>query len=236
VSKSAFDQWTEYYQKMAVKGAELLWPSETLIRLFKGNYIPDLQKDYAGRKVIDVGFGNGNNSIFLGSLGLELYGTEVSPEICKEVSGRLQSSGLDSDLRVGTNRDIPFDADTFDFLVSWNVIHYENTEEHMWAAIAEYQRVLKPGGRFFISTTGPEHKILTNSETVGSHLYRIGRDDDFRKGQVFFYFDAPNYIQYYFSEKFDNVLVGRTHDFLMTETLDWYIVTGVKQQNDPTTL
>ena len=95
-------------------------------------------------------------------------------------------------------------------------------------AIEEYRRVLKPGGRFFISTTGPEHLILKDSRTLGAHRYQIGRADDFRKGQVFFYFDAPNYIQHYFAEHFKDVLVGRTHDLLFTATLDWFIITGVK--------
>jgi ubiquinone/menaquinone biosynthesis C-methylase UbiE len=206
----------------------LLWPSETLVRLFKGNYVPGLDKQYAGKKVLDVGFGNGNNLIFLASLGLSLAGTEVAPEICEMISARFRQVGVDADLRVGTNRQLPFLDNTFDFLVSWNVIHYENTEPDMRAAIAEYQRVLKPGGRFFVSTTGPEHKILQDGKTLGGHRYEIGRADDFRKGQVYFYFDAPNYIQMYFGEQFRDVLVGRTHDMLLTETLDWFIVTGVK--------
>jgi SAM-dependent methyltransferase len=98
----------------------------------------------------------------------------------------------------------------------------------MQASIKEYRRVLKPGGRFFISTTGPEHLILDGAETVGCHLYRIGREDDFRKGSVYFYFDAANYIHYYFDPHFDDVLVGRTHDQLFTATLDWFVITGCK--------
>ncbi|MDH4187792.1 MAG: class I SAM-dependent methyltransferase [Nitrospira sp.] len=206
-----------------------MWPSETLVRLFKGDYIPGLHRDYAGKRVIDIGFGNGNNLMFLASLGLYLYGTEVREEICEMVRQKLARLGLNADLRVGTNRCLPFADNEFDFLVSWNVIHYEDNEAAICEAIAEYHRVLAPGGRFFVSTTGPEHKILRDSDTLGGHRYRIGRDDDFRKGQVFFYFDAPNYVQCYFSRLFSKVLVGRTHDFLMTETLDWFVATGVKE-------
>jgi ubiquinone/menaquinone biosynthesis C-methylase UbiE len=138
--------------------------------------------------------------------------------------------GFEADLRVGTNRHIPFAENQFDFLVSWNVLHYEDNEADIQQALVECRRVLKPGGRFFVSTTGPEHKILQDSTTLGSHRYRIGREDDFRQGQVFFYFDAPNYIHHYFSQVFGDIQVGRTHDFLFTETLDWFIVTGVKPQ------
>src|SRR5262249_34122909 len=113
-------------------------------------------------------------------------------------------------------------------LVSWNVIHYENSAEAMAAAVREYRRVLKPGGRLFISTTGPEHKILLNPRTVGPHLYQILRPDDHRRGHIFFYFDDEMTIRSFFEPHFEEVLVGRTHDHLFTEILDLFIITGVK--------
>jgi len=227
-NQEAFSKWAETYRKFAAEGSELMWPSETLIRLFKGNYIPGLKRNYAGQSVLDIGFGNGNNLLFLGSLGLKLSGVEVDKDICEKTGAKLKMVGHDADLKVGTNKALPFPDKSFDFIVSWNVLHYEPTEPDIRAAIKEYCRVLKPGGRFFISTTGPEHKILQDGKTLGGHRYQIGRQDDFRKGQVYFYFDSPNYIRHYFSECFTDVLVGRTHDFLMTETLDWYVVTGVR--------
>lgn len=228
MSKVSLDTWTDFYRKANAAGTELSWPSETLVRLFKGNYVPGLQKDFAGKTILDVGCGQGNNLFFLASLGLDIYGTEVSQEVCDTVENKLKSLGYKPSLSVGFNCELPFPDNTFDFLVSWNVIHYENTEEDMRRAIKEYSRVLKPNGRFFLSTTGPEHKILKDSISLGGHRYQIGRDDDFRKGEVFFYFDAPNYIKYYFGEEFIDVLVGRTHDFILTDTLDWFIVTGIK--------
>jgi ubiquinone/menaquinone biosynthesis C-methylase UbiE len=225
----AFEKWSAARKKSAQSGEELLWPSETLVRLFKGPYISGLDhRQCEGKRVIDIGFGSGNNLLFLATAGLSLAGTEVHEDICQAVTTRIAEYGFEADLRVGTNRAIPFDDNQFDFLVSWNVLHYEDNEADIQQALAEYGRVLKPGGRLFVSTTGPEHKILRNSTTLGGHRYQIGRDDDFRKGQVYFYFDAPNYIHHYFSQVFSDIQVGRTHDFLLTETLDWFIVTGVK--------
>lgn len=228
-ANEAFRKWATVYKKATRLGDQLLWPSETLVRLFCGNYIPGLNKQYHGKSVIDVGLGNGNNLVFLASLGLQLYGTEVAQDICDMVSQKLKILGYASDLQQGTNRGLPFKNNQFDYLVSWNVLHYENNEADIRSAITEYARVLKPGGRFFLSTTGPEHKILKDGSTVGPHLYRIGRRDDFRKGQTFFYFDSSGYIQYYFQEKFADVMVGKTNDFLFTETLDWFVVTGLKK-------
>lgn len=225
---TAIKDWVDHYNHCKATG-ETMWPCETLVRLFKGTYVPNLDRNHTGKKVLDVGCGGGNNLVFLASLGLELHGTEIDEAVCVQVRELLARLGHQADIRVGTNRSLPFPDGSFDYLVSWNVLHYEDNEADIEAGIQEYHRVLKPGGRFFLSTTGPEHKILIGGETLGGHRYRIGREDDFRKGQVYFYFDSPNYIRHYFSKLFPNVLVGRTHDELLTETLDWFIVSGEKK-------
>ena len=225
----AFDGWAALRRQWATGGSEIIWPSETLVRIVKGDYVPGLDKNYADKKVLEVGCGMGNNLVFLGSLGLSLCATEVREEICQIAKDYVAKTGYEVDARVGTNRALPFQDDEFDFLVSWNVVHYEDSERGMREAIAEYCRVLKPGGRLFVSTAGPKDMIMKNSSTLGGHRYRIGRDDDWRKGQVFFCFDAPSYVNFYFSERFSDVMVGRTYDFLFTETVDCFIVTGVKE-------
>jgi len=230
MKSESFEKWASEHTYDALDvGREALWPSETLVRIFKGRYVPGLEEPYDGKTVLDVGCGNGNNLVFLASLGLACSGTEVTGSICRMTQERLAQRGLQVDVRAGTNRELPFEDNTFDYLVSWNVVHYEDNEADIRAAIAEYHRVLKKGGRFVLSTTGPEHKILHNSRKRGAHLYEIGREDDFRKGEVFFYFDAPDHIHHYFGEKFSDVLVGRTHDVIFTDTLDWFIATGVKE-------
>jgi ubiquinone/menaquinone biosynthesis C-methylase UbiE len=228
MSVNTFEQWTNIYKKEACEGTDHKWPTETLIRLFKGTYVPQMDKNFEGKKILDVSCGNGSNLLFLGTIGMEIHGTEVTQELCDFAKKTLGDLGYKADIRVGTNKQLPYDDNTFDYLVSWNVIHYENTEEDVRAGLAEYRRVLKPGGRFFVCTAGPKHEVLINSKTLGGHRYEIGREDDFRKGQVFFYFDAPNYIQFYFDAFFNNVMIGEVCDHLFTKTINFYLVTGVK--------
>lgn len=223
-----FNKWADAYEKMMQQGTERQWPSETLIRLIRGPYLAQYNLKFAESKILDVGFGAGEAFYFLNTLGARLYGTEVDQSICDSVSDRLSHVGIDAELRVGTNTSLPFPDDNFDYLVSWNVIHYESNEKDMLAAIQEYARILKKGGRIFVSTTGPKHKILKDATSIAPHQYRIGRQDDHRKGQVFFYFDQPDEIQRIFSTAFSDILIGRTHDHLFTETLDWFIVSASK--------
>jgi SAM-dependent methyltransferase len=222
------EEWRAEHARLSTTQQHLLYPAETLVRLFKGAYIPHMPKSFDGLRACDVSCGSGNNAFFLHDLGLSVFATEIDEGICIDVRRRAESSGRNIDVRVGTNRDLPFDDDFFDFLVSWNVIHYERSEQELRRGIEEYARVLRPGGILVLSTTGPDHKILAGARTVGSHLYEIGRTDDFRQGERFFYFDAPNYLHFYFDGAFDQVMVGRIHDKLFTETLDWWLVTGRK--------
>jgi SAM-dependent methyltransferase len=226
--ESSFDSWAEHYRRGAEDGSEPLWPSECLIRLFRGPYIVGMARDFRDRQVLEVGCGNGNNLVFLGSLGMRLSGTEVEESICRRTEARMRACGYDARVLVGTNRALPFPDCTFDYLVAWNVVHYEDNEADFRAALREYCRVLRPGGRLFVSTTGPEHKILDGAEKLGPHRYRIGREDDFRRGQVFFYLETEEAARAYFSESFEQVMTGRTLGRYFTDTLDAILVTGVK--------
>jgi len=223
-----FKSWADVYRLYADSGTGLAWPSETLVRMLKGEYVPGLPDDYRGKKVLDVGFGTGNNLAFLGSLGMRLCGTEIDQSICDTTADTLSGLGFECDLRVGSNTQIPFEDESFDYLVSWNVIHYEDNEGSVIAGLREYARVMKPGGRVLLSTTGPRHQILNGASTIGSHIYRIGRPDDFRRGELFFFFDSPNYVQHYFSRSFDDVRIGRVTDDLFGRVLDWWVVSAVK--------
>jgi ubiquinone/menaquinone biosynthesis C-methylase UbiE len=227
VSDKMSSDWAKAYQLYSQTGLELSHPTETLIRLFKGDYVTK-KIECQGKSILDVGFGNGNNTMFFASLGMKVSGVEISQDICDLVTEKFSRIGIDVDLKMGTNQNLPFDDNTFDFLVSWNVLHYEGTENGIKAGIKEYARVLKREGRLFLSTTGPKHKILKNSKTLGNHLYEIGRDDDFRKGQVHFFFDAKEYLDFYFSPHFQEIQMGRIEDQLFREKLDWWLLTGVK--------
>ena len=102
----------------------------------------------------------------------------------------------------------------------------KDKEENIKKSIIEYHRVLKPGGRLILSTTGPGHKILKNTRLLGNHLYEIGRPGDFRKGQIHFFFDSEQYLEFYFKPYLKNIKLGRIKDELFTEILDWFLLTG----------
>jgi len=227
--KDSVSKWNAYYRKGLDIGNVALWPNESLVRFFKAQYFPWYKKSYKGSRVLDCGFGNGNNLMLCGTLEMELYGVEIHKDICQQTAGRLSEMGYHNILKAGDNCNIPFPDNHFDYLISWDVIHYEREEKRIIRALSEYARVMKPGARLFLSTVAPRHTILRESETLGRHQYRIGRKDDFRQGEVFFYFDMPQYLKFYFSHNFTEILIGRSTLDYFIEINDTFLVTAVKK-------
>lgn len=62
-------------------------------------------------KVLDLGFGDGRNTAFLIEQGYEVYGIEITKEIVDLTAKRLANLGLSATLKIGRNRDIPFEDD-----------------------------------------------------------------------------------------------------------------------------
>jgi len=122
--KEEFEKWKDYYldQQSSLRS----WPDETLIRILKGPYLKQYKLEFKDKKVLDIGFGNGESFMFLNSLGLDIYGTEIDAAVCDRVTKWANMNHMEVDLKVGKNTQIPYPDNYFDYLISWNVLHYEH--------------------------------------------------------------------------------------------------------------
>jgi ubiquinone/menaquinone biosynthesis C-methylase UbiE len=83
---------------------------------------------------LDIGCGNGKNMIYDNMVGMD--NNETFIKICK-------SRGKEVVLADCTN--IPFDDNTFDYVVCVSVIHHLSTDERRVQCVNEMKRVLKVG-------------------------------------------------------------------------------------------
>lgn len=96
-----------------------------------------------GMKVLEIGVGLGADHQEFAKAGAELYGIDLTERAIEHTLKRLDRFGLHSSLAVGDAENLSFDAETFDVVYSWGVLHHSpNTP----AAISECWRVLKRGG------------------------------------------------------------------------------------------
>jgi ubiquinone/menaquinone biosynthesis C-methylase UbiE len=124
-----------------------------------------------GRKLLDLGFGEGQNSIYLLSQGFECSGTEIAKSRLRFLQSQLRTIRKEADLRLVDSNALPFPDSYFDIVVAWESLYYNNSEG-IREAIGEVCRVLKPGGQFLSSLISPKHKLCANARRIAPSTFR----------------------------------------------------------------
>lgn len=116
-----------------------------------------LAGDVAGRRILDAGCGSGPLFAALRERGAVVTGIDQSAGMLEHARRLL---GADADLRVADLADpLPFAGAEFDDVIASLVLHYLRD----WApTLAEFRRVLKPGGRLIASVNHPMMVNLTH--------------------------------------------------------------------------
>jgi SAM-dependent methyltransferase len=100
--------------------------------------------DWQGRKVLEIGLGQGAESEQLIRRGASWSGLDLTQESVDRVGARLSVRQLPyDDLRRGSALSIPWSDQTFDIVFSHGVLHHI---PDIHRAQSEIRRVLKPGG------------------------------------------------------------------------------------------
>lgn len=100
----------------------------------------------AGQTVLNVGSGSGISATYLAqTYGCIVVGVDILPGMVESAQRWVENKGLSSQLefRVADARDLPFEDNRFDALISESVNTFIPEREK---AMREYIRVVKPGG------------------------------------------------------------------------------------------
>ena len=97
---------------------------------------------------LDAGCGPGFFSILLSQAGHHVTSMDYSPEMLKRTQANLREAGFEPNTVQGDVQSLPFADESFHFIVSRDCVW---CLEHPERAYAEWLRVLKPGGRIFVS-------------------------------------------------------------------------------------
>jgi SAM-dependent methyltransferase len=102
---------------------------------------------FRGRKVLDVGCGNGFVLSHFARAGAIVTGIDLTEVAVRLSRQRFEQAGLQGEFLTGNAEDLPFQDSTFACVTSMGVLHHTpNTEK----AIGDLRRVLKPGGRIVL--------------------------------------------------------------------------------------
>jgi len=115
--------------------------------------LKDFRIEISGNDFLEVGSGNGQWLIALDGLGAKkIAGVEPGDEILKYSLERLKALNLDNRIEVqkGVAESLPYADSCFDCVLCLGVFMFTQQDK----ALAEFNRVLKPGGQVLLTVNG----------------------------------------------------------------------------------
>ena len=104
-------------------------------------------RDRRAKRVLDLGCGIGRHALMFARLGFEVTAFDGAPAGLTAVRATAAAEALTLRVDEGLMTDLPYDDDSFDYVLAFNVV-YHGEPGVVARAIAEIRRVLRPGGLF----------------------------------------------------------------------------------------
>ena len=138
------------------------------------------------RRLLEVGAGTGQDSVFFRDAGLDVVATDLTPEMVAHCA----TKGLDAHVMDVLHLDFP--PSSFDAVWTINaLLHVPNAD--LPDALREIERVVRPGGLVFVGVYG--------GTEVGEGIY----EDDRHEPKRFFSFRTSEQIETFAGAVFDVV-------------------------------
>ena len=100
----------------------------------------------AGKRVLDVGAGLGESSVYFALQGAEVTTTDISPQMVELALKLGEMYGVKLQGAVSIGEDLAVPKNSYDFVYLANVIHHVHDRASLFQQV---RQALKPGGRFF---------------------------------------------------------------------------------------
>jgi SAM-dependent methyltransferase len=111
---------------------------------------------YRGRRVLEVGCGQGGMAALWAERGAQLTAVDLNPDAIAATRERFSQRGLSGEIRQVDARSLPFVDGTFEYAYSWGVLHHS---PDLARSVGELMRVVRPGGEFGVMLYN-RHSIL----------------------------------------------------------------------------
>ncbi|MBI4125646.1 MAG: class I SAM-dependent methyltransferase [Deltaproteobacteria bacterium] len=100
-----------------------------------------------GKKVLEIGCGNGADGVLFARAGAEYTGVDLTGTAVEAIRKHFEVEGLPGTFQIDNAEALSFPDASFDWVYSYGVLHHTDRPEK---AFAEVFRVLKPGGRAYL--------------------------------------------------------------------------------------
>jgi SAM-dependent methyltransferase len=153
---------------MRAEDFELLYKLEATYWWFVGmrqitDTVAARELQMPGIRILDAGCGTGFNLEHYSQSAREVYGLDIAADAIK----RAKERGFDKIAQASVT-EIPFKSDTFDLVLSFDVVCQTPVSLHD-PALREIRRVLKPGGYLFIRVPAFEWLRSSHDEELNTY-------------------------------------------------------------------
>jgi ubiquinone/menaquinone biosynthesis C-methylase UbiE len=126
-------------------------------------FYKEIDFNLSNKKILDIGCGNGADSVRFQEMGALTYGVDPSYEFINEAKTN-NPLGI---FKEGSGEQVPFEDSTFDVIVSkWAM----QTSPDVKKFISEASRVLKPGGMFVYLSKHPMQQYFGKIRQYGENV------------------------------------------------------------------
>jgi cyclopropane fatty-acyl-phospholipid synthase-like methyltransferase len=150
--KPAQEVWNELFAKREGKEHQF------------NKFLAERVKGLTPGKALDIGMGQGRNSMFLAALGWEVTGFDISEVGVKQANAEAQKRGLKIDARAGDVDKFDYGNERYDLIVGMYM------HEYLTRNAAKVIAALKPGGTLIVE--GIHRDINKNSLRGERYGYR----------------------------------------------------------------
>ena len=162
--RSAEQAWNDLYSKREGKEHQF------------NKFLAETVKDRKPGSALDIGMGQGRNSLFLAALGWQVTGFDISAVGVKQAQEEAKKRDLKIDARVG-------DVDKFDYDKNkWDLVVGMYMHEYLTRNAAKIVESLKPGGVLAVHISNRYLDLVPVVQQAARHLSlelrQVENDDD----------------------------------------------------------
>jgi ubiquinone biosynthesis O-methyltransferase len=110
-----------------------------------------LSGDLRGKRLLDLGCGDGTYSIAASQSGADVTGVDISEAMLESARLRALTSGASIEWCRASAESLPYDSETFDIVLAVTILCFLREPLQV---MREVRRVLRPGGSFVIGELG----------------------------------------------------------------------------------
>lgn len=144
------------------------------------------------RRALDLGCGIGRHAVALAGIGYEVDALDGSESGLAGLRQSLEESAVTLRTHHGLMTELPFADDSFDYLLTFNVI-YHGDPEIVGAALDEIRRVVRPGGTLQLTMLSKRNVFFGKGTEVAPNTFIVPDADD-DKVHPHFYCNAAELV------------------------------------------